>query len=192
MLDYSGNEIKLVPKVYKAPVGWNGYRERSYYEPCNYVGISNEKINQITKFVEKLNAIKCRNIDRNKYQIDIYTQPINMEGVKRLPWDGYKKAILASHTSYVSKNNFIIENHGIKISSRSLNSIKNGSLNVYGCHLSGKPKGELTHAQTMERIIQYLNTLDTSDKCDCEAPYKIQLVSGNFSKHFTGGQYYYD
>ena len=65
-----------------------------------------------------------------------------MEGVKRLPWDGYKKAILASHTSYVSKNNFIIENHGIKISSRSLNSIKNGSLNVYGCHLSGKPKGE--------------------------------------------------
>lgn len=115
-----------------------------------------------------------------------------MEGVKRLPWDGYKKAILASHTSYVSKNNFIIENHGIKISSRSLNSIKNGSLNVYGCHLLGKPKGELTHAQTMERIIQYLNTLDTSDKCDCKAPYKIQLVSGNFSKHFTGGQYYYD
>ena len=34
-------------------------------------------------------------------------------------------------------------------------------------------KENLTHAQTMERIIQYLNTLDTSDKCDCEAPYKI-------------------
>ena len=155
--------------------------EKNYKYPTEYYWIGAE--NMLKDEIDKRNAASKDLQGRQCYQIDIYEKALTLHGLYSLPWEGYDKAILITHSMYINE---IVSYYDTGIylpDSRQSIKVQIGAPNVevFGCHLSHEVGGKLEYRRdVLPLLFQYLDQLKYRD-C-CERIIYIQIVS-NFRNH---------
>jgi RHS repeat-associated protein len=155
--------------------------EKNYKYPTEYFWIGAE--NMLKDEINKRNAASKDLQGRQCYQIDIYEKALTLHGLYSLPWEGYDKAILITHSMYINE---IVSYYDTGIylpDSRQSIKVQIGAPNVevFGCHLSHEVGGKLEYRrEVLPLLFQYLDQLKYRD-C-CEKIIYIQIVS-NFRNH---------
>ena len=132
--------------------------------------------NRIEKNLKDSKGRKC-------YEIDIYRDAINADAIYELPWYSYDKAILLTHSYYVSGGKSFLTTGEYYQDKRRveilISNLKN--VEVFGCHLSGKSGVDLSDHQVMDMVDLRFRKFKAK-KC-CNKPMRIQVVSASLNKY---------
>lgn len=136
-------------------------------------------IDEIRDYVANFNATNIDKYGRKCWQIHIYPHVVSMQGISKLPWLGYEKAVILSHSEYVNEEVSYLDT-GISTGRKEPNlKVPIGSqpnVEVFGCHLSKLVGGKLLF---YEDIVPMLKTYFNSYKSDncCDSTRYIQLLT---------------